>query len=162
MIYKAVGKKDKLPGGGPVVHLAATSDSPTGPFTKQLKPIFTKAGVKFPAEDPFIWYGVDRYFAIVKDNDGYFTGTGYSLALFESADGLDWKPAKHVLVTSPKLLKWADGQSHPLLALERPQLYFENGVPSVLFCAAADRADRDGSFNVQIPLSDVGGRKASP
>ena len=159
MIYKAVGKKDKLPGGGPVVHLTATSDQPTGPFTKQLKPIFTKEGVKFPAEDPFLWHGGDRYYAIVKDNAGYFTAAGYSLALFESADGFDWKPAKHPLVTSPKLLKWADGKDRPLTALERPQLYFEDGRPTALLCAAADRADRDGSFNVQIPLR-AGGANA--
>ena len=34
MIYKAVGLKRALPFGGPVVHLVATADSPTGPFTK--------------------------------------------------------------------------------------------------------------------------------
>ena len=141
-----------MPGGGPVVHLAATSDSPTGPFAKRLKPIFTKAGVRFPAEDPFVWHGTDRYYAIVEDTAGYFTGAGYSLALFESADGFDWKPGNHPLVTSPKLLKWADGKDHTLTALERPQLFFEHSEPLALFCAAANRADRDASFNIQIPL----------
>ena len=34
MVYKAVGLKRALPFGGPVVHLVATSDHPTGPFTK--------------------------------------------------------------------------------------------------------------------------------
>jgi hypothetical protein len=154
MIYKGVGKKDKLPGGGPVVFLTATSDSPTGPFTKQHKPIFTHEGVKFPSEDPFVWHGGDRYYAVVKDNAGYFTGAGYSLALFESMDGFDWKPSQHVLVTSPKLLKWADGKGRPLTALERPQLYFEGNRSIALFCASADRADRDGSFNIQIPLRE--------
>jgi hypothetical protein len=153
MIYKGVGKEDKLPGGGPVVHLAATSDSPTGPFTKRLKPIFTKAGVRFPAEDPFVWYEGDRYYAIVEDTAGYFTGAGYSLAFFESPDGFDWIPANHPLVTSPKLLKWADGKDHMLTALERPQLFFEGGQPIALLCAAANRADRDNSFNIQIPLT---------
>ncbi|HSU65631.1 MAG TPA: glycoside hydrolase family protein [Tepidisphaeraceae bacterium] len=152
MIYKGVGKQRKGVFGGPVVHLAATSDSPTGPFTKRLQPIFTKAGVDFPAEDPFIWFAKDGYWAIVKDNSGYFTGAGYSLALFQSADGFDWHPAKHVLVTSPKLLRWVDGKERTLTALERPQLYFEQGQPVALLCAAADRKDRDGSFNIQIPL----------
>lgn len=153
MVYKAVAKKEKLPGGGPVVHLVATSDRPTGPFKKMLRPIFTKPGLRFAAEDPYIWHDGDRYRAVVKDNAGYFTGQGYSLALFESADGLDWQPSTHVLVTSPKLVRWADGQSHPLTALERPFLYRENGRPLALFCAAADREDRDNSFNIQIPLS---------
>ena len=152
MVYKAVGTRQKLPSGGPVVHLAATSDNPTGPFTKNLHPIFTKPGVNFAAEDPFIWREGGRYHAIVEDNAGNFTGKGYSLALFESANGFDWSPAAHVLVTSPNLLKWADGKDRPLTALERPQLYFEDGLPTALFCAAADRQDRDGSFNIQIPL----------
>ena len=40
-IYKAVGKKRPMPFGGPVVHLTAIADSPTGPFVKQNKPIFS-------------------------------------------------------------------------------------------------------------------------
>lgn len=152
MVYKAVAKQQPLPGGGPVVHLVATSDSPTGPFKKMLTPIFTKPGLRFAAEDPYIWWDGDRYRAIVKDNAGYFTGQGYSLAQFESQDGLDWQPSPHVMVTSYQLVRWADGQSHPLTALERPFLYRENGKPLALFCAAADRKDRDDSFNIQIPL----------
>ena len=84
MIYKAVARQRPLPFGGPVVHLTATSDSPTGPFTKQMRPIFTAPGVNFAAEDPFVWYDYARrrYFAIVKDNDGYFTHAGKSLSLW--------------------------------------------------------------------------------
>ena len=82
LIYKAVGKKNKPPFGGPVVHLTATSDSPAGPFIKQQVPVFTIKDVHFPAEDPYIWYQGDRYYAIVKDMNGYFTKAGRSLALF--------------------------------------------------------------------------------
>ncbi len=89
MVYKAVGDKNKLPFGGPVLHVVAFSDSPTGPFQKQPKPVFTKENVAFAAEDPFIWTQDGRYWAIVKDNAGHFTGRGKSTALFESADGLD-------------------------------------------------------------------------
>lgn len=151
MIYKAVAKQKKAPFGGPVVHLTATSDSPTGPFVKQLKPIFTREGVMFPAEDPFVWRGADRFWAIVKDFNGHFTGRGYSLALFESPDGFDWKPARHVLVTLPEL-RLADGTVRKLSALERPQLFFEAGRPAVFLCAGAEAKDRDHSFNVRIPL----------
>ena len=63
----------------------------------------------FAAEDPFIWRGTDRYWAVVKDNAGHFTKRGYSLALWESADGLDWKLAKHPLVATPEMT-WADGR----------------------------------------------------
>ncbi len=151
MVYKGVAKKNKPPFGGPVCHMVATSDSPTGPFKKYPNPVFGKEGVAFAAEDPYIWCENGQYLAIVKDNSGNFTGKGYSLALFESADGIDWKQARHVFVTTPEI-KWADGRVQKLNALERPQLFRENGKPVALFCAAADTKDRDGSFNVQIPL----------
>ena len=153
MVYKGVAKKGKPPFGGPVCHLVALSDQPTGPFVKQPKEIFGKEGVTFAAEDPYIWRnpGDDRYRAVVKDNEGNFTHQGYSLALFESFDGLDWKLAAKPLVTTPRVT-WADGTSERLAALERPQLFFSAGKPAVLFCAAADRKDRDGSFNLALPL----------
>jgi len=66
-------------------------------------------------------------------------------------DGFDWKLARHALVATPEL-RWADGRVEKMDALERPQLVFENGEPIALLCAAAARRDRDGSFNVQIPL----------
>jgi predicted GH43/DUF377 family glycosyl hydrolase len=156
MIYKAVGLKRPLPFGGPVVHLVATADSPIGPFTKQPGEVFGAKGVMFAAEDPFIWRGADRYWAIVKDNAGHFTQRGYSLALWESADGMDWKLGKHPLVATPEMT-WADGRKQTLDALERPQLLFDDGQPIALLCAAADAKGRDGSFNVQIPLKPLAG-----
>ncbi|HOW65405.1 MAG TPA: FAD-dependent oxidoreductase [Candidatus Paceibacterota bacterium] len=154
MVYKAVGDQGKLPFGGPVFHCVATSDNPTGPFKKLPNPIFVKEGVPFAAEDPFIWRGADRYWAVVKDNAGHFTKRGYSLALWESADGIDWKLAKHPLVATPEVT-WADGRTQQLEALERPQLLFDHGVLIALFCVAADTKDREGSFNLQIPLQPV-------
>ncbi len=156
MVYKAVARKSALPFGGPVVHLVATSDSPTGPFTKRPTPIFTRAGEHFAAEDPFIWYGGDRYLAIVKDNGGIFTGKGKSTALFESADGFDWKLSAHPLVATTEIA-WADGRKQKLNSLERPQLYFENGRPVVLLFACDESARRDHSFNIQVPLTSAEG-----
>ena len=101
----------------------------------------------------FIWRGADRYWAIVKDRDGHFTGIkGFSLALFESADGFDWQPAKHLLVTAPGFT-WADGRREDLVVMERPQLLFEDGRPIALFCAAAKTRDKADGFNVQLPLA---------
>lgn len=152
MIYKGVGTMRPLPFGGPVVHLVASASNPLGPFTKRPGTVFSAPGVMFAAEDPFVWRGSDRYWAIVKDNDGHFTGKGYSLALWESTDGFSWKTARHVLVATPEITR-ADGTRQKLTALERPQLLLENGKPVALFCAAADNPARDGSFNVQIPLA---------
>ena len=152
MVYKAVATKGKAPFGGPVVHLVATADQPEGPWKKNLTPIFTKPGEHFAAEDPFIWHDGERYRGIVKDNNGIFTGKGYSLAHWESRDGFGWRPAKHVFVTTPEIT-WIDGAKKKLNALERPQLIFDAaGVPCTLLCAGAYASDRPRSFNVAIPL----------
>ncbi|MEM8736329.1 MAG: glycoside hydrolase family protein, partial [Planctomycetota bacterium] len=101
MIYKTVAKQLELPSGGPVGLGIATATDPMGPFEKlDLRP-FQVEGERFAAEDPYIWHGQDRYWAIVKDRNGHFTGIrGFSLALFESQDGFKWQPAKNLLVTA--------------------------------------------------------------
>ncbi|MEO1616849.1 MAG: glycoside hydrolase family protein [Planctomycetota bacterium] len=153
LIYKAVGKNGRLPFGGPVVHLAATSSSPTGPFQKQFKTLFTASGVKFPAEDPYIWFDGETCWAIVNDHKGHFNKTGEdSLALFSSQDGLDWNVATHPWVLQRKV-KWLDGTEQSFHRLERPQLWLENGVPLVLFYAAEETKNKLHSFNVHIPLT---------
>jgi hypothetical protein len=154
MIYKAVGRKRPLPFGGPVVHLTATADSPTGPFTKQLKPIFLAPGVDFPAEDPFAWFdhAAGRYYAVVKDNAGYFTKAGKSLALWESPDGFAWKLAANPLVSRVEVVT-AAGERRKLNSLERPQLLFApGGRPAALLAAVDEDGARAHSYNVQIPL----------
>lgn len=149
MVYKAVGKKRPQPFGGPVVHLTAIAEKPEGPFVKQNKPIFTSENIDFPAEDPYVWYQDNCFYAIVKDMKGAFTNAGRSLVLFYSLNGLDWKLAKHPLVSSLNV-KWSDGTSQRLEALERPQLLFENGKPTILLCAVNEYLGH--SYNVQIPL----------
>ncbi len=149
MVYKAVAKKRPQPFGGPVVHLTAIADRPEGPFVKQNKPVFTAEKVDFPAEDPYVWYQDNCYYAIVKDMKGAFTSAGRSLVLFCSADGMDWKLAKHPLVSDLNI-KWEDGTVKKLVALERPQLFFENGKPVALLCAVNETLAH--SYNIQIPL----------
>ncbi len=149
MVYKAVAKKGKMPFGGPVVHLTATADSPAGPFVKQMKPVFTAQNFDFPAEDPFVWYVNNRYYAIVKDMNGAFTNAGQSLALFSSEDGFNWEEARHPLVSKLEIA-WENETKQKVIALERPQLFFENGEMVALLCAV--NANIEHSFNVQIPL----------
>lgn len=156
MVYKAVGKKKKGTWGGPVVHLCAISDSPTGPFIKNPKPIFTAEGSSFPAEDPYIWQQDGMYYAIVKDMHGSFTQKGRSLALFCSADGENWSPAKKPLVSVPEIT-WSDGETTKLVHLERPQLLIEDGRPVMLFLAAdamSDYTEDGNTFNVHIPVDN--------
>lgn len=149
LVYKCVAKKSKLPFGGPVAHMVATSQSPAGPFKKHPDPVFTVEGAKFPAEDPYIWAQDGEFWAIVKDMRGTFTKSGRSLALFSSKDGINWELATNPLV-SKLLINWEDADVQRVSHLERPQLLLENGKPTVLYCAAD--TNRSHSFNVHIPL----------
>lgn len=153
LVYKAVAARNPLPFGGPVTHLVATAPAPSGPFTKNLKPVFTVAGHDFPAEDPYVWTAEEGFLAIVKDFDGSFTRAGRSLALFVSSDGFDWRPADHPLVATTEI-RWEDGEVQELHRLERPQLWLEDGRPRVLYCAASPDTSESHSFNVHIPIQE--------
>jgi hypothetical protein len=133
-----------------VLHIAALSDSPTGPFVKQPDPVFVKEGVPFAAEDPFVWISHKSYWAIVKDMSGYFTGHGRSLMLFQSADGLSWDLAEYPVVATLEVT-WESGQRQTMEALERPQIWLDNGEPTILFCAAAP-GQGEPVFNLHFPL----------
>lgn len=153
MVYKAVGKKHPLPGGGPVVHMVAIADSPTGPFKKYPDPVFTFEGERFPAEDPYIWYQDGRFRAIVKRIKHEGDKREFSLVHYDSEDGILWNRAKHFEI-SKRVVEWENGRKQQFLHLERPQVFIENGEPVALLCAA-DTLNAEGardSFNVQIPL----------
>ena len=147
MVYKCIGETNE------VVHGLAFSKSPTGPFVKHNKPIFTKKGSKFPAEDPFIFKYKNHLYTILSDNHGEFTGIKQALCLFTSDDGIDWKLAEHSLVLDRKIL-WENGTIEELKDLERPQIWFDNdGEPAVLFCAATRVKREPGNvFNIHLAL----------
>ena len=153
MIYKAVGQEYPLPGGGPVVHGVALADSPTGPFVKHDQPIFTHAGERFPAEDPYVWYQDGKYRAIVKRMKTEGKERIFTLAQYDSADGLHWAPAKHYEISDRKVT-WEDGVVQQFAHLERPQLLIEEERPVALFCAGdtIDEQNVRHPFNIQIPI----------
>jgi hypothetical protein len=153
LVYKCVGPGPGTGRTGRVVHGVAFADKPTGPFKKEPNPIFTREGVSFAAEDPFIWHDGAIFRAIVKDMGGHFTRVGPSLALFESADGIDWRLSDPALASACEI-RWEDGVTQKLQRLERPQLHFRNGRPATLLCAAFPGTAACPSFNVQIPLAD--------
>jgi len=135
------------------IHCIATAPAPDGPFTIAERPVLTES----TAEDPFIWYQHDRYYAIVDDQYGNYLGVK-GLAQFESMDGFTWGPSDDILVSKVEI-RWDDQSLTPLKHLERPQLWFnEEGQPAMLFLAAQQRLnDETGnmelhSFNVHIPL----------
>ena len=159
MVFKGVGKKNPLPFGGPVVHLAAIGDDPAdgSTFKKYMKPIFVpkKGNYFFPAEDPYVWCEDDHFYAVVKDNYGTFVKKkSHALVIFHSADGKNWELVKDPLLTVPCLAK-KDGKEMRLMNLERPQFLFSKGEPVMLFCAGA-LPERYGlsyfTFNIHIPI----------
>jgi len=146
MMYKGVSEA--------VVCGIATADDPLGPFVKQSAPIMVNPENNWSVEDPFIWYDEadDIYYALVKDFQGYFTGTGTSCtALFTSYDGYDWKPADNPFAFD-KTIRWNDGTITNCHRLERPQIYFENGEPKILSCAVAEDSELNITYNIQIKL----------
>lgn len=172
LMYKGVGNGE-MPFGGKVLHGVAFSDSPTGPFIKSPTPIFQKEGVKFPAEDPYVWYQDHKYWTIVKDMHSSFIEDPKtsiqntintnpdsiahsfekkgSLVLFQSNNGTDWTLSKNPLV-SKTVLHWGDGTVQQVQLLDRPQLFIENGKPRALLCAV--KVSEEETFNVTIPLKN--------
>ncbi len=160
LIYKAVQYVEGKPMGGRVRYGAALSNNPEGPYVKTPGHIFEAGNddgkTWMLAEDPFIWFSKpygNRYYAIARDVVGKFTGASGGIALFESEDGLQWKPAAHPKVLDRRF-NWADGTTSNT-NVERPALLLTDGVPTMLF-GATDGYRKDGkpSFNVHIPLKE--------
>jgi hypothetical protein len=157
LVYKAVQHIDGKEMGGNVRYGVALADRPEGPYLKTPGRIFEaeKPGKHWMvAEDPFIWhsrkYG-NRYYAVTRDVVGTFTGSSGGICLFQSDDGLAWRPAAY-----PKVLgsQFALENGEPSnYKIERPALLIENDEPTYLF-GATDGYMKNGkiSTNVQIPL----------
>lgn len=176
MVYKGVSE-GKMPFGGKVRMGLATADNPLGPWKKENITLFDHPTEQFPTDDNYIWCQNDRFYAIVKDYRGFYTQQARaasgratsgrpgstekeSLVLFTSETGRDWRLAAHPFVSDFRL-RWTDGRvserlsGTPLHRLDQPQVWLENGKPSVLFLAVKandDNDDSDLSYNVQIKL----------
>lgn len=157
LIYKAVEFIEGKEMGGKVRYGAALAEAPEGPYVKTPGKIFeAEKGSKhwMLAEDPFIFHSAkygNRYYAVARDVVGTFSGSEGGICLFQSADGLDWKPAAHPKVLGSQFL--LSGGSKSTFKLERPALLIEDGEPTHLF-GTTDGYLKDGkiSSNVQIPL----------
>ncbi|MBS1370571.1 MAG: sucrase [Lentisphaeria bacterium] len=147
LIYKAVLNRKPGPFYGPVIHNAAFSDSPEGPFETMAVDIFSGAGrTDFAGEDPFVFVSGGRIYAILKDQERfYYREAERSLVLWESPDGLKWRPAEKPLVMTRSF----NSESGPeYFRVERPYLYLENGRPKQLFTAVKPSEDSDESCNI--------------
>lgn len=159
LFYKTLAPGPGRFGGG-VFHYAATATGPLGPFQRHPQPMVDKRRLlqtdqpfNFHIDDHFEWYQDGRYYAIVKDHDAPFlTPHGRSLVLFESPDGLDWRPSRHALVKDFKI-SWDDGTRQEFQRLEMPKLLLEQGRPRLL-SLAAQPVEAPDSFLVIIPLEN--------
>jgi predicted GH43/DUF377 family glycosyl hydrolase len=155
MVYKGVSN-GKMPFGGNVRMGVAIADNPLGPFVKQNISVFDHPAAQFPTDDNFIWAQDGKLYAIVKDYGGHFSNHGKQvLLLFESENGLKWSVAEHDLVSKFEI-RWEDGRiTRPLHRLDQPQVWLENGKPSVLFLAVKEKDDKDDtdlSYNIHVGL----------
>jgi len=163
LIYKAVEYVEGKAMGGKVRYGAAVADKPEGPYVKTPGRIFESedadAGKHWMlAEDPFIWfsraYG-NRYYAVARDVVGKFTRVSGGIALFQSEDGLHWKPAAQPKVLENRF-RWADGTLSDY-KIERPALLLDGETPVALFGATDGYLVNNRiSCNVHIPLRGSG------
>ncbi len=139
--YYLIVKGDKPNATGFVRNQAiAVSDSPTGPFEMQDKPVIDY----MDTEDMSIWYDEDRQLFY-----GVFHAHTF-IGLVSSPDGINWKKAnEHVLML--KSVKRKDGSTLKPDRLERPYVYTENGKPKVLSLAVKKG---DESYSIFIPFQD--------
>ena len=125
-------------------HGTALADNPAGPFTLLPGPILSDHG----REDENHWFDAvrRRYFLVCKN-----FGPG-GIEQMESVDSTNWVSSG---IQFGKVIRWADGVSEPVDALERPQLLLNtDGQPMMLYMAARRVLANGGveSFNVHIPL----------
>ncbi len=168
-VYKAVGKQEgwktvdmnssegwQVSRGDRVRYMVAFADDPLGPFKKHTETIFELKGSEdehMIAEDPYVWSQDGKYYAIVTDIKGKFTGDRGALALMESDTGYDWVQSKYPLVLPSRILK-TDG-TYTEYKVERPQLLVEDGVPTFLYGAlgiTVDGVHRGHACNLRIQL----------
>lgn len=84
--------------------------------------------------DPYIWFSKqygNRYYGVTRDVLGIFAGEAGGITLFESSDGLNWKPAAHPKVLGNQF-KWEDGTMIDS-KIERPVPLFDGEEPIALF-----------------------------
>lgn len=134
----------------------ASAPSIEGPYTVQndKKPIFQVEG-QGEAEDPFLWEDERGFHIIFKDHVAKFTGEKGGGVMAHSQDGINWIVDEDAKAYS-RTVEWEDGNIEMQGQLERPFLFFENGVPTYVFFATMDGPggfeNATKSWNMVIPI----------
>ena len=106
-------------------------------------------------EDPFLWYD-KGYHMIAKDMTGAVCGEKYAGIHAFSENGTSWK-IDGTPFYSRKII-FEDGKERIMGNMERPFIFFEDGVPVCAFFAVSDNTDGTGilncceTHNIAIPL----------
>lgn len=134
----------------------ASAPSIEGPYTVQndKKPIFQVEG-QGEAEDPFLWEDERGFHIIFKDHVAKFTGEKGGGVMAHFQDGINWIVDEDAKAYS-RTVEWEDGDIEMQGQLERPFLFFENGVPAYVFFATMDGPggfeNATKSWNMVIPI----------
>ena len=118
----------------------AISNSPTGPFEMQTKPVIDN----LDTEDMSLWYDHKRE---------YYYGVFHAhtfIGMVSSADGINWKKATEYSLM-PKSVPTQDGGELLPDRLERPFVYTENDEPKVMSLAVKKGGE---SYIVFIPIKE--------
>ena len=134
----------------------ASAPSIEGPYTVQndKKPIFQVEG-QGEAEDPFLWEDERGFHIIFKDHVAKFTGEKGGGVMAHSQDGINWIVDEDAKAGS-RTVEWEDGYVDMQGQLERPFLFFENGVSAYVYFATMDGPggfeNATKSWNMVIPI----------
>ena len=116
----------------------AISDSPTGPFEIQSKPVIDY----MDTEDVSMWYDQKR-----EHYYGVFHAHSF-IGMISSKDGINWDKATEYALMQ-KVVPRSDGSKLKPDRLERPFVYTEDGEPQVLSLAVKKGND---SYTVFVPV----------
>ncbi len=118
----------------------AISDSPTGPFEIQNKPVIDN----LDTEDMSLWYDHKR---------DYYYGVFHAhsfIGMVSSVDGINWKKATEYVLMA-KSVPIQDGSELIPNRLERPFVFTENDEPKVMSLAVKKG---DESYIIFIPIKE--------
>ncbi len=110
----------------------AISNSPTGPFIMQPKPVIDY----MDTEDMSIWYDKKRDYYY-----GVFHSTKKFIGMVSSPDGINWYKANDSVLVPNKELKRVYGTMYAPSQMERPFVFVENDEPKVLCVAVTDKGN---------------------
>jgi hypothetical protein len=92
-------------------------------------------------EDPYVWFDGNLYHMLVKNFDSVGNAKGMGAIYVWSKDGVNWFLPSDAPEAYSLNVNWAEGINTKQVRLERPQIFFENGVPKYLFLATQFREE---------------------